>query len=288
MTARTLSSQRPLSEWAYRHREKLLTVVAFAAVAVVVTPAFWLLLSSFKSNEHIFLIPPQVIPNPFTFDNYTEALAESDFQRYLLNSFVVSAVSTVICLLFSVLAAYALTFLRFYGRNIWLGLIVGTQFFPAAILLLPLYRLWAELRLFDTHYALIITYVATALSLCTWLMIGFYRTVPAEVIDAATIDGCGKFSTLWRIILPLSTSGLLACAAFVYIGVWQEFLLAVTLIANPELKTVTVGLYGFITEHRTAWNLLIAASVAISVPTIIIFGLIQRYLVEGIAAGALK
>lgn len=283
-----MTIQNQMVEALYRHRAKALAVVALASALFVATPALWLMLSSFKTSDSIFRIPPQIIPNPFTFENYTQALQASNFQRYFFNSFFLSTTATTLCVIFSALAAYAFTYLHFRGRGVLLSVIVGSQFFPAAILLIPLYRLWAELRLFDTYYALIATYVATSLSLCTWLLVGFFRTVPPEVTDAATIDGCGKWGLLWRIILPMSRPGILACVAYVFIGIWQEFLLAVTLIASPELRTVTVGLYSFITEYRVLWNMLIAGSVIVAVPTIILFGLLQRYLVEGVAAGALK
>lgn len=279
---------RPIQEWIYRNRAKVLAVIAFISIFIVIVPALWLVLTSFKTPDNIFRFPPQVIPNPVTLDNYTQALSGGDFSLYLKNSVFVTSISTLICVLFSALAAYVLTFFRFYGRRLWLAVIVGTQFFPAAILLLPLFRMWANLGLFDTYVSLIATYTATALSLCTWLLIGFYRAIPSEVLDAATIDGCGRMGMLWHIVLPLAVPGLLASGAFVFISVWQEFLLAVTLIGDPELRTVMVGLYSFITENRVAWNLLIAASVAVSVPTIIIFGLVQRYIVDGIMSGALK
>ncbi len=284
----TASLRQPIQEWLYHHRQRLLSVLVFVSIFVVITPAIWLVLSSFKTNQNIFLIPPQVLPNPLTLENYTEALSRGDFPRWLFNSVFISTMATVVCVSFSALAAYALTYFRFFGRSIWLGLIVGTQFFPAAILLLPLFKMWAGLGLFNTYFSLIATYVAIQLSLCTWLLVGFFRAIPEEVLDAGIIDGCTRLSMLWRIVLPLSVPGILASAAFVFIGVWQEFLLAVTLIGDPNLRTVMVGLYSFITEHRIAWNLLIAASVAVSVPTIILFGLVQRYIVDGITSGALK
>ncbi len=288
MTTTTAHRPLPVQEWLYQHRSTLLAILAFGSIFILITPAIWLILTSLKTNRNIFLIPPQVIPAPFTLENYRDALSGGDFPRFLYNSVLTSTVSTTVCVLFSALAAYALTFLRFFGRNIWLAMIVGTQFFPAAILLLPLYRMWADLGLFSTRFSLIASYVAIQLSLCTWLLVGFYRAIPAEILEAAIIDGCTKMGQLWRIVLPLSVPGLLASAAFVFIGVWQEFLLAVTLISNPKLRTVTVGLYSFIGEHRVEWNLLIAASVAISIPTIILFGLVQRYIVDGIMSGALK
>jgi ABC-type glycerol-3-phosphate transport system permease component len=266
----------------------MLAILAFVSIFILIMPAIWITLTSFKTNRNIFLIPPQVIPDPFTMENYREALSGGDFPRYLFNSVFTSGVTTAVCVLISALAAYALTFLRFVGRNVWMAMIVGTQFFPAAILLLPLYRMWANMGLFGTRFSLIATYVAIQLSLCTWLLIGFYRAIPEEILEAATIDGCRKTGLLWRIVLPLSVPGLLASAAFVFIGVWQEFLLVVTLISDPKLRTVTAGLYSYITEHRVEWNLLIAASVAISIPTIILFGLVQRYIVDGIMSGALK
>jgi multiple sugar transport system permease protein len=288
MTAYSPTKAQPVQEWIYRNRSWLLAALAFTSIFILITPALWLVLSSFKTNENIFRFPPQLLPNPFTVGNYQEALSTGNFSRYFLNSVFITTTATIVCVTCSALGAFALTFLNFYGRRFWLSLIVGTQFFPAAILLLPLFRMWAQLGLFDTYISLIATYTATSLSLCSWLLIGFYRSIPDEVLDAAVIDGCGKLGMLWRIVLPLSVPGLLASAAFVFIGVWQEFLLAVTLIGDPELRTVMVGLYGFITEHRVAWNLLIAASVAVSVPTIIIFGLVQRYIVDGIMSGALK
>lgn len=281
-------NQRPLREWLYRNRQGALTVLAFASVLVVISPALWLILTSFKSNENIFIFPPQVIPNPFILQNYVDVLEQGNFPRFLLNSVIISGISTAICVLFSILAAYALTFFKFKGQRIVLGLIVGTQFFPSAILILPLFKMWANLGLFNTYFSLIATYTAASLSLCTWLLVGFYRAIPGEVLDAATIDGCGKVSLLWWVVVPLALPGLLAGSAFVFIGVWQEFLLAVTLISDPKLLTVMVGLYHFIGEHNIAWNLLIAASVVVSIPTVIIFGLVQRYIVDGVMSGALK
>ncbi len=280
--------QRPLQEWLYHNRQGVLTVVAFVSVFIIIMPALWLILTSFKSNENIFIFPPQLIPNPFIIQNYVDVLEQGDFPRYLINSVLVSCISTVLCVLFSVLAAYALTYFKFVGRRVVLAVIVGTQFFPSAILILPLFRMWANLGLFNTYTSLIATYTAASLSLCTWLLIGFYRAIPGEVLDAATIDGCGKLGLLWWVVMPLALPGLLAGGAFVFIGVWQEFLLAVTLISDPKLLTVMVGLFHFIGEHNIAWNLLIAASVVVSIPTIIIFGLVQRYIVDGVMSGALK
>lgn len=280
--------QHPVQEWLYRNRQLALTVLAFVSVFIVITPALWLILTSFKSNENIFIFPPQVIPNPFILQNYEDVLQQGDFPRYLLNSLVISCISTIICVVFSVLAAYALTYFKFVGKRVVLGMIVGTQFFPSAILLLPLFRMWANLGLFNTYASLIATYTAASLSLCTWLLVGFYKAIPSEVLDAATIDGCTKWGLLRWVVVPLALPGLLAGSAFVFIGVWQEFLLAVTLISDPKLLTVMVGLFRFIGEHNVAWNLLIAASVVVSVPTIIIFGLVQRYIVDGVMSGALK
>ena len=283
-----IQRQRPIQEWLYRNRQGALTVVAFISVIIIILPALWLILTSFKSNEKIFIFPPQVIPNPFILQNYVDVLQQGDFPRYLLNSVLVSSISTVLCVVFSVLAAYALTYFKFVGQRVVLMVIVGTQFFPSAILILPLFRMWANLGLFNTYYSLIATYTAASLSLCTWLLVGFYKAIPGEVLDAATIDGCGKLGLLWWVVVPLALPGLLAGSAFVFIGVWQEFLLAVTLISDPKLLTVMVGLFHFIGEHNIAWNLLIAASVVVSVPTIIIFGLVQRYIVDGVMSGALK
>ena len=130
----------PLQEWLYHNRDKALLVVAFVSVIIIILPALWLILTSFKTTNNIFVFPPQVIPNPFTLQNYIDVLRVGDFPRYLLNSVIISGVSTALCLLFSALAAYALTYLKFVGRRIVLSVIVGTQFFPSATLILPLFK----------------------------------------------------------------------------------------------------------------------------------------------------
>ena len=286
----TRAKTRPFfaQNWFRFRREWILATVAFLSVFIVIAPALWLVITSFKTNENIFVYPPQILPAPFTFQNYIDVLNDGRFPRYLLNSIMISFGATFICVVFSALAAYALTFFEFKGRNTALTVIVGTQFFPTAILLLPLFLMCAELGLFDTYFSLVATYTASNMSLCTWLLVGFFRAIPREVIDAARLDGSSRVRTLIFIVVPLSLPGLMAGGAFILIGIWQEFLLAVTLINDPDKLTAMVGLFKFIGENSIAWNLLIAASVIVSIPTIILFGLIQRYIVDGAMAGAVK
>ncbi len=266
----------------------LFQLLVLLSVGVVLIPVLWIVLSSVKPYADIFAVPPRFLPSKLTFENFSQSLSAANFQRYFLNSFVYAGGAAVIDIVLGAPAAYALSKFTFAGRRALVLFVLGTQFFPAATLLIPLYKFWSAVHLYNTYLSLILTYAAFTMPVCIWLLIGFFRGISPEIEDAAAIDGCSVLATLFRITLPLTRAGILACAVYVFISVWQDFLLALTLTTTDDMRPLGVGLYAFIGQYVTQWNLLMAASVAVALPVLVLFLAVQRYFIEGIAAGAIK
>lgn len=259
-----------------------------ALVLLLSVPFFWVITASFKPVHDIFAIPPKLLPWPPTLENYLQALERTPFPRYFFNSVVVATSTTLLNLLLACPAAYAFARFTFPGRRVLLLATLVTQLFPAAMLLIPLYRLWATLDLFDTYQALIATYLAFSLPLSIWLLTAFFRTIPPELEDAARIDGCSRLGSFWWVVLPLSRPGLAASAVYIYIGLWQEFLFAISFTTSREMRTLPVALFSFIGEYGTAWNHILAAAVMMTIPVVVLFALVQRQFVQGLTAGGVK
>lgn len=266
----------------------LFYVLVVVSAAIALLPLIWILLSSLKPYADIFAVPPRFLPSRLTFTNYTQALGAANFQRYFLNSFIYSSGSAGIDILLGAPAAYALSKFAFSGRRPLVIFVLGTQFFPAATLLIPLYMFWSGIHLFNSYASLIVTYAAFTMPVCIWLLIGFFRAISREIEEAAAIDGCSSLGVLVHVTLPLARSGIIACAVYVYINVWQDFLLGLTLTNTDDMRPLSVGLYSFVGQFVTQWNLLMAASVAVALPVLVLFLAVQRYFIQGIAAGAIK
>lgn len=266
----------------------LFHAVVIISVAIVLLPFLWIALSSVKPYADIFAIPPRFLPSRLALENYAQAWSTGNFPRYFLNSFIYSLGSAAIDILLGAPAAFALSKFTFAGRVPMLLFVLATQFFPAATLLVSLYRFWSGVHLFNSYPSLVLTYAAFTMPVCIWLLIGFFRAVPEEVEAAAAIDGCSTLGILFRVTLPLARSGIIACVVYVCIVVWQDFLLALTLTTTDDMRPLSVGLYAFIGQYTTQWNLLLAASVLVTIPVLLLFWGVQRYFIQGLAAGAVK
>jgi len=264
------------------------TLLAGTIVLVLAVPFFWMISAAFRPTSDIFAIPPKWLPWPLTIANFRDVLELTNFERAFANSAFITLTATLVTLLLACPAAYAFARYSFRGRRILLLSTLVTQLFPAAMLLIPLYRVWARLGWFDTYQALIVTYVAFNLPLSIWLLTAFFRTVPRDLEDASLVDGASRISTFLRITLPLSRPGLAASAIYVAIGLWQEFLFAVSFTTSPDKRTVSVALYSFVGERGTEWSLILATAVMITIPVLLLFGPVQRQFVQGLSAGAVK
>jgi multiple sugar transport system permease protein len=271
-----------------RPGEFSISLVAAALVILLSVPFLWMVSAAFRPQSDIFAIPPRWVPWPVTLDNFRGVFERTTFSRSFFNSLFIATASTVLTLVIACPASYAFARYSFPARRTLLLSTLVTQLFPGAMLLIPLYRFWAELGMFDTYQALIVTYTAFSLPLSIWLLTAFFRTVPKDLEEASMVDGSTRFGTFLRITLPLSRPGLAASAIFIGIGLWQEFLFAVSFTTSPEMRTLPVAIYSFIGERGAEWNLILAASVMMTVPVLILFAPVQRQFVQGLSAGAVK
>lgn len=256
-------------------------------------PMVWMLITSLKTQFAALQYPPQWLPENPTLDQYRRLLDPGsdigkDFLRYLLNSIWVSIATTVIGVVVAVPAAYAFSRFRFPGRQGLFYSVLLRNMFPAVIFLMPLFIMMRRFHLINTHASLILTYLTFGLPLSIWLLKGFYDNIPVQLEQAARIDGASRFQAFFRIVMPLSSPGIIATAIYSFIGAWNEYVYALTFLNSKDLLTLPVGLQRFFTEYATNWPGLMAASFIMSVPVVVLFLVLQKYFVRALTEGAVK
>jgi ABC-type glycerol-3-phosphate transport system permease component len=261
--------------------------LSFAVLGILVFPFVWLILTSVRPSAELFIDDFRLLSETFTFHAY-ETLLGSDFPRYILNSLLVCSTATFLAVTVSLLAAYSFSRRRFRWRTPLLILVVFSQLFPFVILITPIYVIFYRLGLVNTYQGLVLAYIAITVPFSIYMLLGYLDSVPRELDEAAIIDGCSTLGVIRRVILPVAWPGIAATAIYAFAQAWNEFLFALTLMTRNELKTVPVGLAGFFGQYTTQWDLVMAASVVATLPTLIIFLLLQRQLVSGLTAGAVK
>jgi multiple sugar transport system permease protein len=262
-------------------------------LAFTALPMVWMFSTSIKTEFAAIQQPPVLFPAEPTFDQYTTLLSPANptgqqFLGYLRNSIWVSLATTVLGVLIAVPAAYAFSRFSFPGREPLFFSVLVRNMFPVVVFLIPLFILMKFFGLVDTHLSLILTYLTFGLPLSIWLLKGFYDNIPPELERAARIDGATRFQAFWKIILPLSTPGLVATAIYAFIQGWNEYVYARTFINSQNLMTMPVGLEKFFTEYASNWPGLMAASFIMSVPVVVLFLVLQRHFVRALTEGAVK
>lgn len=266
------------------------TLIVMACCALVVSPLVWHVLSSIKPSGELSRIPPQILPDMPTFENYRDLFERRPFALYFLNSFVIAIVSTVLCLLAGSLAAYQLVHIRRKLRSILAGSLLVLGFFPPIVFLFPLYELVQRIGWLNQPWALILTYSGLNLPLTIWLLSGYFRKIPQELEEAASIDGLSPLQAFRLIILPLAAPAIATTGILVFIFCWNEFMFALTFMTLDTARTVTVGtatLSGAF-SYEVPWGLLSAGVVMSSIPLIILVLAFQKRIVEGLTAGSVK
>lgn len=254
----------------------------------MVAPFAYMLATSFKQHAYILEVPPRFIPKEPTLDNYRNAWSSNNFDRYFLNSLFVAGVTTVCSVFLSSMMAYAFARFRFPGRRLLFGLLLVGLMVPTMMLIIPQFLLARTLGLLDSISGLIFFYVGGTLALNTFLLRGFFETIPTELEEAMVVDGANAFTRYWRLILPLSRPALATVAVFSFLASWDEFVWALTIINDPSKRTLPIAISLFQGEHQTSWGLVFAASAIAVAPVIAIFLAAQRQFISGLASGGVK
>lgn len=259
----------------------------FVAILCLISlfPIFWTFLTSIKKPVDQFAMPPVWIFNP-TGQNYINVFAKQPFIKYFIDSFITSICATVIIVLCGSLAAYSISRLRAKGQLV-AKLVLILRILPPVAIILPIFILFKTYGLLDSYMGLVLLYSAFNLPFGIWLLIGFFQDLPLELEEAGMVDGCSKFTAMWKIIFPLSKPGLAATSILCLIQCWNEYLFAL-ILCSFNVKTLPLGVAEFVQEHQILWGELTAAAICIMLP-IFIFGMfIQKHLVRGLTAGAIK
>jgi len=251
-------------------------------------PLLWMVSSSFKLQQRVFQMPPQLIPNPFRPENYVEALTYKPFHIYFRNTAFLVLMNELAVLLAASFCAYGFARMRFAGRDFWFGVVLATMMVPYVVTLVPNFVIFSRLHWIDTFLPLIVPSFFGGGAFYIFLLRQFFRTIPEELADAARIDGCNEFTIYARIMMPLAKPALTTVAIFTFIGTWNDFMGPLLYLNSPERFTVSIGLSAFRSVLNTRWDLLMAASTATTVPIIVVFFLAQRYFVQGVVMTGLK
>jgi ABC-type glycerol-3-phosphate transport system permease component len=263
-------------------------LVTLVALVVVVFPFYWMLNTSFKPASEIFLSPPTFASANWSLDAYATVLTRRPVGRYFLNSLAVALGTTALSVTLAAFAAYGFT--RFFPRGAmpFIVLLLFTKMLPETLLIIPYFRLMSDLGLLNTYAALVLAYSSFALPFSVWMLIGFFRSIPRDIDEAAMIDGATYLQAFWRVILPLARPGLVAVALFTFLIAWNSYVWALVLTTDSSMYVLSVGIANMVGEYRVQWNELMAAAVIAALPVMILYSLLERHLVNAITAGAVK
>lgn len=266
----------------------LIGLVIAVVVFVELYPFYWIIITSFKTNAQFQQFKSVFWPEPWTFDHYIWLWTKSSFPLWLRNTATVAVVAMIISLVASALGAYALVRLRWRGAGFISTAILITYLMPGIMLVVPLYQIFATLRITNSLYSLMVAYPTFLMPFACWLLMGYYRSIPEELEEAALIDGCNKFQGFYRIVLPLVVPALMAVALFALTNAWNEFLFAFIFIQSNDGTTLPVGIGRLIVGDVFAWGPIMASSVTMAIPVVAFYAFAQRFLVEGLTAGSVK
>ena len=272
--------------------ERIQAAVAYTFLGLllllVLFPFYWMTVTSFKTEDQMRSLVSMFWPSPFVVENYTQLLTKTDFAIWFRNSAFVAVSSTLVATAIGTLGAYALARLRFLGRAFLSSATLITYLVPPSILFIPLYAQIRTMGLADSLAGLIAAYPSFTVPFVTWLLMGYFGSIPEELEEAAMIDGATRFGAFRRIILPLAAPGVLAAGLFAFTQAWNEFLYALVFISDVKQRTLPVGLSTFITGDVYGWGYLMAGAVLTTLPVILVYTYLQRYMVEGLTAGSVK
>lgn len=280
---RARSGGLPIGRWSFLVIHMTLGI----AVLVVAFPLLWTVISALKTPSE-FYAAPWALPGRPSFDNFVTAWARADMGRLLINSGVVSAASTILTIVAGILAAFAFARSRSRAARLLYLVLLAGLFIPLDLIMLPLFIELRALGLISNYLGLILPYSAVSLPLAVLILTQAVRTVPRDLIDSATMDGAGPVAALRHVVIPLASPGILAAGTLTFVTSWNEFLLALVIMRDPDMRTIPVGLTAFTNPQLRENHLILAAIVISAIPTLLVFAIFQRQFMRGITAGALK
>jgi len=268
---------------------RALTLIVLVVGAVLMTaPLLWMISSSLKLEQRVFTFPPRLIPNPIRLANYVDAMTYKPFHIYLKNTTVIVLLREVAIVLTSSFCAYGFARVRFRGRDFWFSVVLATMMVPYVVLMVPSFVIFSRLKWIDTFLPLTVPFFFGGGAFNIFLLRQFFRTIPEELADAARIDGCNDFAIYARIMMPLAKPALTTVVIFAFIDGWNDFIGPLLYLNSPDKFPVSVGLATFRSVMYTRWDLLMAASTAMTLPIVIVFFMAQRYFVQGVVLTGLK
>jgi multiple sugar transport system permease protein len=257
-------------------------------LTVVLFPIFWMALASIRPTAETLHNPPIWIPREVTFGAFRNLLSQSVQLRYFFNTYIISLSTAFLSVGLGALSAYGFSRFRIKGAKYILLALLSLQLLPNVSLVLPFFNLSQQLHIHNTYYALIIADTSLALPIVIWLLKGFFDSIPASLEEAAMLDGCTRLQSLWHVVLPLALPGLIGTAAFAFLWAWNEFLFAVVLTSGSNVAPLTIRMSQFFSQYGRDWSGIMALNVIALIPLLIAFVWLQRWVIEGMTAGAVK
>jgi len=278
-----------LSGVSNRTGSRLVLIGAFVLVAAFAFfPIYWMAVTSVTPRDQVFAFPPRFFPTAITLEYYADFFNNPALLRYLLNSFIVAGATAISSVAIGVYAGYSFSKFRYTGRRALMFLILSAQMFPQTLLLITLYLLFARLGLLNSYWGLILAFTSFTLPLCVWTLKGYFDTLPDELIEAAKVDGASQLTIIHRILLPIARPALISTFLFAFIRGWNDFIYSLTL-GGPDYMTLPPGLVlTYMGEFQTSWPNLMASSLIVSLPVVVLYMIMQRYIVAGLSSGAVK
>lgn len=284
------SVERDAAQQRLRTIGKYMLVYGFGMFFVLFStlPLLWGLSTALKVPSEVYAFPPTWIPKTITFENFLLVVQNQNLIRAFVNTLIIASGTTFIALVVGVLGGYGFARYRFPGRNTLLWSVLFTKLFPRVVVIVPFFVTLRNLQMMNTYHGLILVYLMVTFPVAIWLLKGFFDKIPIEVEEAAVIDGCSLPQLLWHVIIPMSLPAMVAVAMYSFILAWNEFLFALVFTNGLDRRPLSIALAFFIDENGIRWGELMAASVVMSLPAIIIFSFAQKLLVRGLSDGAVK
>ena len=275
---------------ASRGRNIFLCMVSLLILLFLLFPIYWILVTSFKTEKEIFTIPPTLFPEIINTSSYTAQIQHGDFNMFqsFLNSFIISIGAMVISVVFAVPASYGLAKFKFKGKKTMILGFLLTQMLPVSVLLTPMFIMFKNFHLYNTPFAAILADATIGIPFSVLILRNYFAAIPAEMEEAAYIDGCNRFSAFTRISMRIAKPGVIVCAIFSFLYAWGDLAYGMTFILDQQARPITAGIFNFMGQYGTRWSYLTAYAIVTIIPVILIFIFMQKYIVKGMTSGAVK